>query len=146
MSANNYAGNGEIVPFSSAQEVWFWFMDAQEARSAGARLMAGAGLHPRPCETVDILKIIDRLYRNRRLMMDHFMILRHYGQRKMPPDPYRAKEQRAYTLWHEALDILEEVFIAKGIVKSIFAAPAKDWHIRALVWENKYPIQCIKRG
>lgn len=105
------------VPFDSAEEVWFWFIQAQQARIDGARFTMGQGLMPRPCEPLDILKIMDRLYRQRRLMMDHLLVLRHYGRRMMPPDPNRVKEIRASKLWGEALERLESVFINKGIVQ-----------------------------
>ena len=104
------------IPFVSAEETWFWFIQAQQAREDGARFLAGAGLYPRPCEPLDILKILDRLYRKRELLMDHLLVLRHYGRRMMPPDPCRRKEARAHTLWVEALGRIEMVLVAKGIV------------------------------
>ncbi len=65
------ADNGVgIVPFYNAEEVWFWFIAAQQARNDGARFVAGHGLFRRPCEPVDILKILDDLYRHRRLTRD----------------------------------------------------------------------------
>ena len=82
----------------------------------GARFMAGAGLYPRPCEPLDILKVLDRLYRKRDLLWDHILVLRHYGRRMMPPDPYRTKEIRAHKLWVEALALIELALVAKGIV------------------------------
>ncbi|MCB1556898.1 MAG: hypothetical protein KDJ15_06250 [Alphaproteobacteria bacterium] len=106
----------ETTPFESAEEAWFWFIQAQRARDDGARFTFGAGLLHRPCEPMDILKVAERLHRNRRLVMDHFMVLRHYGRRMMAPDPTRAKEIRAYKLWSEAMERLEEVFVRKGIV------------------------------
>ncbi len=108
----------DITPFVSAQEAWFWFIAAQQAKNDGARYVAGAGLYARPCEPLDILKVLDRLYRNRRLLRDHLLVLRHYGRRHLPPDPTRAKERRSYRLWCEALKRIEEVLIAKGIVES----------------------------
>lgn len=106
-----------IVPFESAQEVWFWFIQAQQARNEGARFTAGLSLTPRPCEPVDILKILDRLYRQRRLMRDHLLILRHYGRRQLAPDPVLVKEAIAYKLWGEAMERIEPVLIQKKIVK-----------------------------
>lgn len=97
-------GGIETVPFESAEEAWFWFIQAQEARNDGARFVAGQSLYPRPCEPVDILKSLDRLYRHRRLPWDHLVVLRHYGRRRMPPDPHRVKEARAYQIWNEALE------------------------------------------
>ena len=106
------------VPFSSVEEAWFWFIQAQAARNDGARFSMGQGLVPRPCEPLDILKALDRLYRTRRLLIDHLMVLRHYGRRLMPPDKRRAKEARAAAIWAEALARIEPVLVRKGIVRS----------------------------
>lgn len=105
------------VPFESAEEAWFWFIDAQAARNDGARFTAGLGLYPRPCEPNDILNVLNRLYRGRMLVMDHLLVLRHYGRRKLPPDAHRSKEVRAHKLWCEALEKLEDALEAKGIVR-----------------------------
>lgn len=126
----------DTVPFASAEETWFWFIDAQEAKSSGARIVSGSGLYPRPCETVDILKILDRLYRTQRLVRDHLLVLRHYGRRKMSPDSSRIKEVRACRLWREALDAMEEIFIQKGIVEKQGMSPSHDWYEHASLFEN----------
>lgn len=105
-----------IVPFESAEEAWFWFINAQQARHDGARVMAGQGTMVRPCEPVDILRVLDRLYRQRRLLRDHLMVLRYYGRRRMPPDSRRVREMRAHKIWSEALERLESALIGKGIV------------------------------
>ena len=117
----------EIVPFQSAEEAWFWFVGAQEARQDGARFSAGQGLMPRPCEPVDILKAVDRLYRQRRLIRDHLMVLRYYGRRRMPPDCRRMREARAYTIWTEALERIEAVLVNKGIVRKIQIFANDEW-------------------
>ena len=106
----------DVTAFDSASEVWFWFVQAQQARNEGARFKAGLSAVTRPCEPIDILKILDRLYRNRFLTRDHLLVLRHYGRRQMPPDSRRVKEARAHHLWHEALERMETSFIRKGIV------------------------------
>lgn len=106
-----------IFPFESAEEAWFWFIAAQEARVDGARFSAGLGLFPRPCEPLDILKALDKLNRQRRVSRDHLLVLRHYGRRRLAPDPRRVKEMRAYGLWSEAMERLEFILEKKGIVK-----------------------------
>ncbi len=73
-------------------------------------------LVPRPCEPMDIMKILDRLHRNRRLLLDHFRVLRHYGLRMMPPDDRRPREFVAAKLWREALDRIGEVMESKGLL------------------------------
>lgn len=120
-------------PFDDAEAAWFWFMQAQQARIDGARFAAGLGLVHRPCEPLDILKALDRLHRGRRLLMEHLLVLRHYGRRMMPPDPRRVKEARADVLWREAMDRLGEALIAKGIVRP----PRNDqWFLDARVYEE----------
>lgn len=121
MTRNNgykhpFSGNAKPQPFDSAEEVWFWFIMAQQARNEGARFSAGAGMIPRPCEPLDILKILDSLYRQRRLQRDHLLVLRHYGRRNMPPDPRRVREVRAFHLWAEALERMEPVLFQKRII------------------------------
>ncbi|WP_114393159.1 hypothetical protein [Oleisolibacter albus] len=105
------------VPFASSEEAWFWFVQAQEARLAGARIRAGQGDVPRPCEPLDVVRVVDRLYRQRQLLRDHLAVLVHYGRRCLAPDPERGREQRACTLWREALTRLEPVLRHKGIVQ-----------------------------
>lgn len=104
-------------PFDTVEEAWFWFISAQEAKQAGARIRAGQGLVPRPCEPSDILCAIDRLYRQRRLLRDHVLVLAHYGRRQMPPEADRRREMRDHGLWVEALAILAPVLRHKGIVR-----------------------------
>lgn len=115
-AASYTASEGVPVPFENVEELWFWFIVAQQARNEGARYVAGAGMVRRPCEPVDILKILDGLYRQRRLLRDHLLVLRHYGRRNMPPDPRRVKEKRAHVLWHEALERLSPILERKGII------------------------------
>lgn len=109
--------DGKTVPFDTVEEAWFWFVAAQQARVDGARITAGQALVERPCEPLDILRILDSLYRQRTLTMDHLMVLRFYGRRNMAPDPRRVKEARASALWRQAMDRLESVFESKGILR-----------------------------
>lgn len=113
----------KTTPFISAEEAWFWFMQSHEARLEGARILGGQALVARPCEPMDILKIVDRLYRQRRLMRDHVLVLRHYGRRRLAPDPVRPKEMRAHRLWAEALQRIGQVMERRGLVVS---KPAKQ--------------------
>ena len=113
----------KVQPFDSVEQAWFWFIQAQQARIDGARMAEGLGLIPRPCQPIDILQTLDRLYRQRDVTMDHLLVLRHYGRRMLPPDPRRPKEIRAWRLWTEAFSRLSPVLEKKGIVKpsGIFA-------------------------
>lgn len=136
MKGSALANREEIHPFISAEEAWFWFMDCYQAREDGAKFTAGKGLYKRPCEPIDILNVVSRLHRNRRLLMDHIYVLKHYGQRHMPPDRHRKNEQRARTLWEEALERIEDVLERKGVVQRPYNPPALDWYEKALVYEN----------
>ena len=119
-----------VTLFGNAEEAWFWFMAANEARQNGARIVANEGLYLRPCEPTDILKICDRLRRHRRLDMHHFRVLHHYGLRMVAPDPYRSRESISARIWKEAMEILEEVFVAKGIVYPKLSAEIIDFKER----------------
>lgn len=129
------------LPFADAAEAWFWFIQAQQARMDGARVVSGQGLVPRPCEPVDILNVISQLHRSRRLLIDHILVLRHYGRRMMAPDPRRVKEMRAHKLWAEALERIEPVLIRKGIVEddadfTRHAQPNRFWTTNAVIFER----------
>ncbi|MCK6417817.1 MAG: hypothetical protein L6Q57_02620 [Alphaproteobacteria bacterium] len=126
----------KTVPFDSVVEAWFWFIQAMAARNDGARIAAGRAPVPRPCEPTDILKVLDRLVRNRRLLKEHLLVLRHYGRRLMAPDPRRVKEARAYKLWVEALDVLHAPLVQKGIVAAKTAA-RPHWVREACVYERE---------
>lgn len=105
-------------PFESAQDLWFWFIAAQQARNEGARYVSGMGTIARPCEPVDILKILDTLYRKRQLVRDHLLVMRYYGRRHLAPDPNRAKEKRAHRIWIEAFERLEPILEQKGLIEA----------------------------
>lgn len=131
--------NAETTPFDSVEEAWFWFIQAQQARIDGSRFARGLGLMPRPCEPLDILQVVDRLYRQKDLSMDHLLVLRHYGRRMLPPDPRRAKEIRAWRLWAEALSQMSAVLEKKGIIRpqGLFAPWMQGHNIVSLdlFWE-----------
>ncbi len=117
------------------EEAWFWFIAAQAAKNDQAKFTAGLSLYPRPCEPVDILKVVDTLYRNRRLVRDHFYILKHYGERNMPPDPTRNNEIRAFQLWAEAMERMAPILERKGIIEPR-REQNENWHKEAFVYEN----------
>jgi len=121
--------NVEAEPFHSVEDAWFWFIQAQAAKNDGARIIAGKSMVSRPCEPLDILKVLDRLYRQRRLLRDHLLVLRHYGRRQYAPDPRRVKEQRAYEVWREALERLELALMQKGIVQKKEEGRRPGWSL-----------------
>lgn len=106
----------ELTLFSNAEEAWFWFMQANKARQDGAKSRVEFGAVIRPCEPSDILKILERLRRHRRLDMNHFRVMRYYGERMVAPDRCRVKESSAAKIWNEAMSVLGEVLIAKNII------------------------------
>ena len=120
MAGDRYVPNpgpgNACVPFGDPEEAWFWSVQATEAKIAGARVTAGRGLIPRPCEPDDIMLAVDRLFRERKLIRDHLMVLVHYGRRMMAPDRERCREERARLLWDEAFRRIGPVLRRKGIV------------------------------
>ncbi|PWC82303.1 hypothetical protein TSH100_24120 [Azospirillum sp. TSH100] len=117
LKAEPYSVEGE--PFAGAEEAWFWAVQAQDAKAAGARIVAGCGQIARPCEPQDVLQVVDRLYRTRKLLRDHLHVLVHYGRRQSAPEPERFREQRAHALWQEAFGFIAPALRNKGIVRGI---------------------------
>ncbi len=103
-------------PFASAEEAWFWTMMALTARREGARLSAGRGEFVRPCEPDDVIKCLDRLYRQRRIELSHARIMRIWGERNCAPNPRMPGERGDHRLWEEAMERLDYPLRAKGIV------------------------------
>jgi len=106
----------QAEPFHSAEEAWFWTMTALLARQDGARIVAGRGTTQRPCEPDDVVKCLDRLYRQRRIDLGHARVLRHWGERGYPPNGNFATERAAAATWKEAMSRLEWPLRIKGII------------------------------
>lgn len=110
------ASMARTEPFTSAEEAWFWTMSALTARRDGARISAGKGTTQRPCEPDDVIKCLDRLYRQRRIELTHARIMRIWGERGTAPSPRHATERGDHRLWREAMNRLEWPLRVKGIV------------------------------
>ncbi|WP_431271692.1 hypothetical protein [Dankookia sp. P2] len=110
------APRGRTEAFRNAEEAWFWTMAALIARRDGARIVSGAGLVQRPCEPDDVVKVLDRLYRQRRIDLQHARILRIWGERQQAPDPRAPREGGDARLWREAMARLDWPLRVKGIV------------------------------
>ena len=102
--------------FRSVEEAWFWTMAALTARRDGARIVSGAGLVQRPCEPDDVVKCLDRLYRQRRIDLQHARILRIWGERRRRPIPAQPREGGDSRLWREAMARLDWPLRVKGII------------------------------
>lgn len=102
------------TPFVSAQEAWFWTMEALAARRDGRR--GGIGLARRPCDPDDVIKVLDRLYRKHRIDLPHARVLRVYGERGVAPDTSHPSERADALLWLEAMRRMEWPLRVKGIV------------------------------
>ena len=63
-------------PFATAECAWFWTMAALTARRDGARNLAGMASTLRPCEPDDVVRVLNRLYYQRRIDLMHARILR----------------------------------------------------------------------
>ena len=117
------ASIADAQPFASAEEAWFWTMSALIARREGARLSAGRGSVIRPCEPDDVVKCLDRLYRQRRIELQHARIMRIWGERGAAPSQRFPAEAGDSRLWREAMQRMDFPLRQKGIV----AGPAREF-------------------
>jgi cytosine/adenosine deaminase-related metal-dependent hydrolase len=107
--------NDATTRFASAQDAWFWTVGALRARREGARRGGGPRI-PRPCDPDDVIRAVDRLWRDGRLNQTHLRVMRLCGERGLPPEPARPAERLAARLWEEAMGALAVPLRAKGIV------------------------------
>ena len=111
MSAKNPTPEtNEARPFSSAHAAWFWAMADLKSRKDHSRNSAGI------CSPDDLVRILDVLYRQRRIDLTHARVLRIWGERGIAPDPKFTSERADFKLWKEAMDRLEWPLRVKGIV------------------------------
>ncbi len=106
-------------PFPSVEDAWFWTMAALAARNAGARPARGGAPVKRPCEPDDVIRCLDRLYRKRRIDLQHAKVMRRWGERGRTPSAAARGEQSDHRIWREAMDRLDWHLRQKGIVQGI---------------------------
>ncbi len=103
------------VPFTDAEEAWFWFVQCQARRTEGARL-DNLTDRERPCEPDDIYRAVMGLRLRGRLEASHLRVLARYGRAGRPPDSRAREEEWAARMWDEAVDALTTPLKTKGIV------------------------------
>jgi len=118
-------------PFRSSQEAWIWAMTCLVARDEGARFGAGRGQTPRPCEPVDLLRVLDALVRQGHLHRGHAKVLQTYGRRLTMPDDMVPGEAKACRIWHEAMDRMTAPLRRKGIVEMPDPPPASSHPVQS---------------
>jgi len=97
-------------PFHDAEAAWFWCVQTSEAIHSGARMEPGLGT-PRPCEAVDIQKVVLRLADQKQLNAHHVDALVKYGQRQLRPTRLPAAHY-----WHQAMHRMTPILQRKGII------------------------------
>lgn len=108
-------------PFASADDAWIWTMAALVARRDGAGPVVGFDAVARPCEPDDVVKCLDRLYRQHRIEQAHLRVLRIWGERQMVPPTAHHSDLR---LWREAIGRLCWHLQLRGIVATPTLAEA----------------------
>jgi hypothetical protein len=102
--------------FADAATAWTWCMQVLAARRDGAgAAFAARGI--RPCEADDVVAVVDRLYRQRRITLAHARTLRIYGERQSAPNPRVQSEREDAALWRQALAQMEPLLRRKGIIR-----------------------------
>lgn len=102
-------------PFDTVEECWFWTMSSLMARRDGTGRPIPSPIK-RPCDPDDVVKVLDRLYRQRKIDLQHARILRIWGERGIAPNPRFASERGDLRIWVEAITALYPPLRQKGIV------------------------------
>lgn len=103
------------VPFADAAQAWFWTLNSLAARRDGSR-NDGSHRIPRPCDPDDVIRALDLLHRRGGINLDHARVMRRWGERGAVPNPDSPKHHDDAVLWAEAMERLEGLLRAKGIV------------------------------
>lgn len=102
--------------YTSMEELWFAFMKTYQClENMNHKEADNVSLPREHAEAYKaILSILDKMFRARRLLIDHLRVLRFYGRRGLAPRLAVQKEALAHTLWLEAFKILEPLMIEEG--------------------------------
>lgn len=106
----------ETTPFDNAEEAWLWYAHCQLARMAGCRPRADLAATARPCDPDDIHRAAMGLYRQGRMDDAQLRVLAELGMLvagSAATVSWTASQDR---LWRQALDLLDPILRAKGIV------------------------------
>jgi hypothetical protein len=87
------------ILFDTPEEAWYWCMGEINRRKIGNAINSTSVV--RPCTPDDIIKCLDRLYRQRRIQLKHARILRIYGEKNSVPE-----NREEYLYWKHAIDEL----------------------------------------
>ena len=98
--------------FNNTEECWFWYMSLVDANQQYQLMPTNAGTF----DPQYIFNLLNKLYRAYKLDIDELRVLRYYGSRGSPPNPFKKHEQYASTLWRNAINTIGAVLIAEGIV------------------------------
>jgi hypothetical protein len=91
---------------------WFAAMDALAKRRDGER-----GAPERAEQADEVVKVLDRLYRQRWIELAHARVLRIWGERGQAPDATVPQEMEDARLWDEAMKALDWPLRVGGIVR-----------------------------
>jgi hypothetical protein len=101
------------IPFRTPHEALLWTFGALRVRAAGLSSSTPSSAPARPCTPDDVVKVIDRLYRQRRFTLEQARIVRTWCE--TPSTPPRAHKD--FSEWNKALEVLETPLRMKGIVR-----------------------------
>ena len=105
--------NDRCTPFSTVEDAWFWTVGALRARHEGGR--GDTSRVARPCDPDDVMRCVDRLYRDRGITSGHARVLGVWGEQQMPPCQRQVGGSDT-KLWREAMGRLDPMLRQKGIV------------------------------
>jgi hypothetical protein len=109
------AAQAGTIPFATAAEAWIWTLRSLAARHAGTSGSGGRRI-PRPCDPDDVIRAIDLLHRRGGIGLHHARVLRRWGDVGHAPNPACPDERADSLLWTEALERLDGLLRAKGII------------------------------
>lgn len=102
-----------VIPFESPEEAWLWCCRIRLGGRAGKEVCSD---FVRPCETIDIYHIIQKLYKRSILSDSHLKVMVDYGERLAPPLSFKRIYDYECSLWDQAMERLASPLREKKIV------------------------------
>ena len=100
--------------FQNAEQMWFWFLYSRSVRNG---FMRGGTSNRRPCELLDVETLVTKLYLSGQLSDAQLRVLKDFGDRRRAPHQHIWSENRAASLWRDAMNTLGAAAQKRGWVE-----------------------------
>lgn len=100
--------------FQNAEQLWFWFLYSKSVRVGYMHNRICANQSRRICEVIDVETLVTKLYLAGRITDEQLSVMKQFGDKRRAPHQHIWTENKAATLWHDAMQTLESAAAQRG--------------------------------